>query len=81
MIQQNNANTKQAAELSERAKESAGHGRYEMQEMMTSIQEIKKSSEQISKIIKVIDDIVFQTNTLALNAAIEAARAGICGGG
>jgi methyl-accepting chemotaxis protein len=52
--------------LSERAKQSADRGSNEMQEMMNSIQEIKKSSDQISKIIKVIDDIAFQTNILAL---------------
>ena len=64
MLQQNTANTKQAAGLSELAKESANKGRIEMQEMMNSMQEIKKSSDQIAKIIKVIDDIAFQTNIL-----------------
>ncbi len=81
MMLQNTTNTKQAAGLSEKAKESANQGSAEMQQMMDSIQEIKKSSDQIAKIIKVIDDIAFQTNILALNAAIEAARAGEAGMG
>lgn len=79
MLQQNNANTMYAAQLSEQAKESADKGSVEMREMMDSILEIKKSSDQIVKIIKVIDDIAFQTNILSLNAAIEAARAGEAG--
>lgn len=81
MLTQNSTNTKQAADLSEKAKESANKGSAEMKQMMESIQEIKKSSDQIAKIIKVIDDIAFQTNILALNAAIEAARAGEAGMG
>ncbi len=81
MVEQNTANTKQAAQLSGHARESADKGNGEMQEMMGTIQEIKKSSDQIAKIIKVIDDIAFQTNILALNAAIEAARAGEAGMG
>lgn len=81
MMEQNLTNTKQAAQLSEHAKDAADKGNHEMREMMSSIQEIKKSSDQIAKIIKVIDDIAFQTNILALNAAIEAARAGEAGMG
>lgn len=81
MIQQNNENTKQAAQLAAQTRASADRGNNEMNEMMSSMHEIKKSSDQIAKIIKVIDDIAFQTNILALNAAVEAARAGDAGMG
>jgi methyl-accepting chemotaxis protein/methyl-accepting chemotaxis protein-1 (serine sensor receptor) len=51
------------------------------EEMVQSMKEINGSSEKISKIIKVIDEIAFQTNILALNTAVEAARAGEAGMG
>jgi len=81
MIKQNSENTKQAAHLAELTKASADKGNVEMKEMMNSMSEIKKSSDKIAKVIKVIDDIAFQTNILALNAAVEAARAGDAGMG
>lgn len=81
MIRQNNENTKQADSLAQKAKDTADECKKDMQEMIASIGEIKKSSDQIGKIIKVIDDIAFQTNILALNAAVEAARAGEAGMG
>jgi methyl-accepting chemotaxis protein len=49
--------------------------------MLDSMRDISSSSERISKIIRVIDEIAFQTNILSLNAAVEAARAGEAGMG
>lgn len=81
MVQQNADNTTQANELSKQASDAAEQGSSKMQGMSSSMKEIKESSINISKIIKVIDDIAFQTNMLALNAAVEAARAGEAGHG
>ncbi|MCL2020171.1 MAG: methyl-accepting chemotaxis protein [Oscillospiraceae bacterium] len=70
-----------AASLSDVIKNNAEKGNRQMDEMMAAVRDINTASQNISKVIKVIDDIAFQTNILALNAAVEAARAGQHGKG
>ena len=70
-----------AASLAGTIKGKAETGSKQMDDMMSAVGEINEASRNISKIIKVIDDIAFQTNILALNAAVEAARAGQHGKG
>lgn len=81
MIRQTNQNTKEADILAKQTKIAADKGDIQMQDMLDSMNELKKSSTEVSKIIKVIDEIAFQTNLLSLNAAVEAARAGEAGKG
>lgn len=79
--QQNAENSKESNKIAIAAKDAAAQCSRQMSEMLKSMEDINESSRNISKIIKVIDDIAFQTNILALNAAVEAARAGVHGKG
>ena len=70
-----------ASKMSEDAQKNAEQGGEVARQAVAAMDGIKTSSQQISKITSVIDDIAFQTNLLALNAGVEAARAGEAGRG
>lgn len=77
----NASNANEASQLAESTRGLAVRGNEKMGDMLKAMEDIDRSSADINRIIKVIDDIAFQTNILALNAAVEAARAGEHGKG
>ena len=81
VTRQNATNSRIAAESIQEESRIVEDANRHLGEMVMSMDEINASSSKISKIIKVIDEIAFQTNILALNAAVEAARAGEAGMG
>jgi len=81
MTRQNASNTGEVAQLMTTVDVRVAEGNSTLALMIVSMKQINASSDKISKIIKVIDEIAFQTNILALNAAVEAARAGQAGAG
>ncbi|MDR3449172.1 MAG: methyl-accepting chemotaxis protein [Alphaproteobacteria bacterium] len=80
-VKQNSTNAANANELSAKANQVASDGGQVVESAVSAMGSIEKSSQKISDIIGVIDEIAFQTNLLALNAAVEAARAGDAGKG
>jgi methyl-accepting chemotaxis protein len=81
MARRNNENARAATDLVSGSQLKFVQTNQSLEQMVVAMGEIKTQSDKISKIIKVIDEIAFQTNILALNAAVEAARAGESGMG
>jgi methyl-accepting chemotaxis protein/methyl-accepting chemotaxis protein-1 (serine sensor receptor) len=81
MTRKNAENAVQAADLATDVARQVRNANEALRDMVASMTAIRESSNKVAKIIKVIDEIAFQTNILALNAAVEAARAGEAGMG
>lgn len=81
MTRKNAENAEDCAKLMAAVDTRIAQANRTLGEMVDSMEQINASSDKISKIIKVIEEIAFQTNILALNAAVEAARAGEAGMG
>ncbi|MBL0155636.1 MAG: hypothetical protein IPP47_00785 [Bryobacterales bacterium] len=79
MVEKNNASTRAAASVATQSQQKCTAAGALVGDMTGAISELSAASEKSAKIIKVIDEIAFQTNILALNAAVEAARAGESG--
>jgi len=81
MVKKNAENSQSVAALMNDTEQLVKDGNRTLEQMVVSMHDINASSDRIARIIKVIDEIAFQTNILALNAAVEAARAGEAGMG
>jgi methyl-accepting chemotaxis protein len=81
MTRKNAQNSQSVAKLMSETEVRVSGANRALEQMVASMKQIEGSSDKVAKIIKVIDEIAFQTNILALNAAVEAARAGEAGMG
>lgn len=81
LTERNAVEVRRTAELSQSIRQDMQDSNQKMGLLVQSVEEINQSALKIANVIKLIDDIAFQTNILALNAAVEAARAGEAGKG